>query len=133
MARGCEIASRTFVNDDMTNKIVRKWLKSFPDARVLPEFGVPSTSDGVMIITHTLCEGQCVKINGLMSRSILTNNSFYSVEVSNGRFLNLYSAKIPDIPGRKENLLQFKSMLIVFRNLVWISQVSRLVGWDQRY
>lgn len=96
MNRVCEINCGTFVDDILARKLIKKWEKVFPDAHLLPNY-----ANGVVVITHTLTEGAHSKINGLPSRSMLVNNAFFSTEVSKGRYINLYSVKIPDLPGKR--------------------------------
>lgn len=94
---GCE----PVMNDCLAKKIECLWKESFCDATLLPVIGYPSCGNCVATLTHNL--GKCipiVKINGLCSKSILANNSFYSAEVSNCKWLNLYSITLPDIPGK---------------------------------
>jgi hypothetical protein len=89
------------MDDCLAKKIQCIWKKAFCDATILPVIGLPSCSNCVMTLTHSL--GKCVpkvKINGLTSKSILANNAFYSAEVSCGKWLNLYQITLPDIPGK---------------------------------
>jgi hypothetical protein len=44
--------------------------------------------------------GPLLKINGLPSKSPLSNNGLFSTEVRNGKYINLYEMMIPDIPGK---------------------------------
>ncbi|AAV50984.1 hypothetical protein [Acanthamoeba castellanii mimivirus] len=97
----CDPCCPPLVDDCLAKKLECLWRQCFCDARLIPEFGVPCQSDGVAVITHTLGRGLCnLKINGLKSQSILANNSFYSVEVSGCKWLNLYEIQLPDVPGK---------------------------------
>jgi len=85
----------------LAKKLEHIWRKSFCDATVIPVLGVPSDSFCVMTLTHTM--GQSwpqIRIDGLNIRSMLVNNAFYSAEVSNDRWVNLYQIQIPNVPGR---------------------------------
>jgi hypothetical protein len=89
------------MDDCLARKIECIWKQCFCDATLLPVLGVPSCSGGVMVLTHSL--GKCnpkIKINGLCVKSILANNAFYSAEVSNCKWVNLYTIQLPDIPGK---------------------------------
>lgn len=87
------------VDDKLAKKVEKLWKKSFPDAILLPVIGLPSNSGGVLTLTHTDGSGHVMKINGLPSKSPLSNNALYSAECSKGHYLNLYEIMIPDIPG----------------------------------
>jgi len=78
----------------------------------LPEAGIllrPSQADGATVITHSM-GGPPLKINGLLSKSPLSNYALYSFEcvkrfdlkandTSPSQLLNLYEVMMPDIPG----------------------------------
>lgn len=87
------------LTDDMARRIEQVWKEHFPDATILPVIGYPSNSGGVVTLTHSMGTGHLLHINGLPSKSPLSNNALYSAEISNGRYLNLYEIMIPDIPG----------------------------------
>lgn len=89
------------MDDCLAKKILCIWKECFCDAMILPCIGMPSSANCVMTLTHTL--GNCepnFKINGLCTKSILANNAFYSAEVSDCKWLNLYQGIIPNIPGQ---------------------------------
>lgn len=89
------------MNDCLAKEIECIWKKTFCDAQILPVIGVPSCNKCVMTLTHTL--GKCIpniKINGLCVKSMLANNSFYSAEVSDCKWVNLYKGLIPNIAGK---------------------------------
>lgn len=88
------------MNDCLAKEIECIWKQSFCDAAILPVIGYPSCACGVMTLTHSL--GKCfqkLSINGLKTKSIIANNAFYSAEVSDCKWLNLYQISIPDVPG----------------------------------
>jgi len=87
------------IDDKYAEKLLKKWRKVFPDAIIFPCVGYPSKANGVVTITHTMCNKD-LKINGLPSKSPLANNALYSAECSKGKYLNLYEIMIPDIPGK---------------------------------
>ncbi len=87
------------VNDKLAKKIEALWKEAFPDAMLLPVIGYPSNNHGVLTLTHTASD-MLMKINGLPSKSPLTNNALYSAEVSKHKYINLYEIMIPDIPGK---------------------------------
>lgn len=69
----------------------------FCDASLI---GLPSCNDCVLTLTHSLGNClPCLKINGLPTKSIIANNAFYTAEVSNCKFLNLYQITLPDVAG----------------------------------
>jgi len=89
------------MDDCLAQKIACIWKAAFCDAIILPKVGVPSCACGVMTLKHSL--GKCiptVKINGLCVKSMLANNSFYSAEVSGGKWVNLYQGLIPNVAGK---------------------------------
>lgn len=88
-----------YINDCRAKELLDKWQCSFPDAIILPKIGYPSHSCGVVTITHTLCLKD-VKLNGLKSKSPLTNAALYSAECSDDKYINLYEVGLPDIPGK---------------------------------
>src|ERR1700722_17637855 len=100
--------------------------KAFPDAMLFPKIGLPS-NNGFLLLTHTDGSGNLLKINGLSSKSPLSNNAFYSAECSNGQYLNLYTIMIPDIPV-KILLLKFISNFLM--NLDYTSMVFILIGLE---
>jgi len=85
--------------DEMARDVEALWKEAFPDATLLPGIGLPSQSNGVMTLTHTDGSGNLLKINGLSSRSPLSNNALFSSECSEGKFINLYEIMLPDTPG----------------------------------
>jgi hypothetical protein len=88
------------LTDEDARLIERAWKQYFPDSSILPVIGYPSYKNtGVVTLTHTMGDGKLLKINGLTSKSPLSNNALYSTEVSGGRYINLYEIMIPDIPG----------------------------------
>jgi len=86
------------LTDEDAERILQMW-KVFPGAAILPVIGYPSNSGGVVTITHQM-PGPMMKINGLTSKSPLANNALYSVEVSGGKYINLYEIMVADIPGK---------------------------------
>lgn len=89
------------MTDALAQQIECTWKTLFCDATIIPTLGMPSCNGGVMVLTHRL--GNCVpeqKINGLCIKSMLANNSYYSAEVSDCKWVNLYQGLIPNIPGR---------------------------------
>lgn len=90
---------RCVVTDKLAREIEALWKSAFHDAALLPVIGLPSNNHGVLTLTHTDGSGNMLKINGLPSRSPLSNNALYSAECSKGQYLNLYEVMIPDIPG----------------------------------
>lgn len=88
------------VNDTVAKEVESIWKESFQDASLLPVVGIPSTSNGVIVLTHTLNNGMKMKINGLESSSPLANNALFSSECVNGTYLNFYEILLPDIPGK---------------------------------
>jgi hypothetical protein len=97
----CEVSCcEPAMTDCLACQIECLWKNAFCDATILPVIGVPSCACGVMTLTHGM--GKCapkLRINGLISQSMLANNAFYSAEVSCGKWINLYQIMIPDIPG----------------------------------
>lgn len=94
----CDVPKMT---DCLATQIECIWKKSFCDAALLPKIGFPSCGNGVMTLTHRI--DQCaprIRINGLTSKSILVNNSFYSAEVSGCKWLNIYTISLPNVPGQ---------------------------------
>lgn len=88
------------MTDCLAERIECLWKSAFCGAQILPCIGVPSNANCVMALTHPICEIlPKLKINGLPVLSILANNAFYSAEVSCGRWVNLYSISLPNIPG----------------------------------
>jgi hypothetical protein len=88
------------VDDAVAKSVEALWRSQFRDAALLPVIGLPSNNDGVLTLTHTDGSGRLLNINGLPSKSPLSNNALYSAEVSDGRYLNLYEIMLPDIPGK---------------------------------
>lgn len=92
------------MNDMIAMNLIAMWRAAFPDAQALPGIGMPSQNNGVLTLTHTmhpdLAKAMPMTINGLPSRSPLANNALYSVEVSGGKYLNLYEIMIPEVPGK---------------------------------
>lgn len=88
---------------DATN-ILSVWIQSFPFSAIIPVIGFPENANGAVTITHDLRmasnePAMPLNINGLDSFSPLSTNALYSTECRNGKFINLYEAMIPDIPG----------------------------------
>ena len=95
------------VNDEVALAIQAQWKKAFSDASLLPVIGLPSNGNGVGTLTHTMGDGHFMRINGLISKSPLSNNALYSFECAESeddssvvKYLNEYEIMIPDIPGR---------------------------------
>jgi hypothetical protein len=90
-------------DDAYAQQIMSVWSAAFADAAPLPGIGLPSQNNGVLTFTHTvdpaLVKLHPLSINGLSSRSPLSNNALGSVEVSDGHWLCLYETMLPDIPG----------------------------------
>ena len=89
------------MDDCLAKKIECIWKKTFCDATIIPKIGMPSTANCVMTLTHRV--DRCaphLKINGVTSKSILANNAFYSAEVSDCKWVNLYQILLPNIPGK---------------------------------
>lgn len=87
------------VDDCMAREVECIFKSIFCDATIIPGIGLPSCTCGTMAISHTLGDAFRFKVNGLCTASILANNSFYSGEVSCGKFINIYMAVIPNIAG----------------------------------
>jgi hypothetical protein len=92
------------LTNNRSKRIEQLWRLLFPDALILPIIGYPETrGNGVMTLTHTAntkhLKMHNMVINGLKSNSPLANNALYSVEIRDGRFINLYEIMLPDIPG----------------------------------
>lgn len=88
------------MNDELARQVESIWKQAFPDAALFPVVGLPSNADGVMTLTHRH-HGPLLKINGLPSKSPLSNNALYSAECSKGHYLNLYEVMLPDLPGKR--------------------------------
>ena len=89
------------MNDCLARQIECIWKGLFCDATIIPTLGMPSCNGGVMVLTHQL--GNCIpnqKINGLCVKSMLANNAYYSAEVSDCKWVNLYQALIPNVAGK---------------------------------
>ena len=89
------------MDDCLAKEIECLWKQCFCDATIVPCLGVPSQTCGVLWLTHTL--GKCLsksKINGLCVKSSLVRNAQYTAEVSDGQWVNLYSVRLPNIPGK---------------------------------
>jgi hypothetical protein len=84
------------IDDNRANQLLDVWQQAFSDAAILVP---PSKGNGVVTITHTDGSGNNLKINGLPSKSPLSNNALYSAECTQGKYLNLYEIMLPDIPG----------------------------------
>lgn len=97
-------ANQPIVNDNLAIKVEKIWKDAFTDASLLPVIGFPSYNHGVLTLTHTDGSGMLTKINGLTSKSLMTNNALYSAECSNEKYINLYEIMIADIPGKNGNL-----------------------------
>lgn len=89
---------RPIVDDKLALEIEALWKAAIPSATLLPVIGLPSNADGVLTLTHRHGD-DLLKINGLPSKSPLSNNALYSAEVSKGKYINLYEVLLPDIPG----------------------------------
>lgn len=87
------------VDDSLALQVEALWKKAFPDATLLPVVGLPSNNKGVLTLVHSDGSGQMLKINGLESKSFLSNNALYSAECSQNKFINLYEVMLPEIPG----------------------------------
>ena len=89
------------MTDCLAKKIECIWKQSFCDATIIPVLGMPSCSNCVMTLTHSL--GKCypkIRLNGLKTLSSIVNNAFYSAEVSCCQWMNLYEITLPEIPGK---------------------------------
>jgi len=85
------------INDCLVKKLECIWKNKFCDATLINKVGYPNNC--VIFITHTIKKCKS-KINGLNTKSPLVNNGFYTAEFTECKWLNLYEAKIPDIPGK---------------------------------
>lgn len=91
--------SRCVLTDTAAKQIEAVWKQYFKDASILPVIGYPSYKKaGVMTLTHSM-GGPLMTIDGLESKSPLSNNALYSVECVDGVYLNLYEIMLPEIPG----------------------------------
>lgn len=81
------------IDDCLVKKIECLWKNVYCDAHI-----VPNHCD-VLVLSHTATKCK-TKINGLTIKSPLVNNGYYSVEISDCNWVNLYEAVIPDIPGK---------------------------------
>jgi virulence-associated protein VapD len=99
----CQMASQTErqakVNDHLAKQVEKIWKAEYKGATLLPVVGIPSKSGGVGVLTHTM-DSNLMRINGLESKSPLSNNALYSFESIAGKFVNLYEIMVPDLPGR---------------------------------
>lgn len=77
------------------------WKRTLSDSILLPGIGLPSQNSGVLTLTHTFGNGKLLNIDGLPSKSPLSNNALYTSEKSEGKYINLYEVLVPDIPGVK--------------------------------
>ncbi len=82
------------ITDSQARCVEKIWKCAFPDATLLPVIGIPSNNRGVATLTHTM-DSNKMKINGLVSNSLLSNNALYTFELVNGVYLNLYETMIP--------------------------------------
>lgn len=96
----CSSDSDCIVDDRSAKEVEAIWDEAFSGAILLPVIGFPSNSGGVGTLTHGMGDGILLSINGLPSKSPLSNNALYSFECSQGHYLNLYEIMLPDIPGR---------------------------------
>ena len=96
----CSSDSNCVVDDRSAKEVEAIWDEAFSGAILLPVIGFPSNSGGVGTLTHGMGDGILLHINGLPSKSPLSNNALYSFECSQGHYLNLYEIMLPDIPGR---------------------------------
>jgi hypothetical protein len=91
-------------NDNYAKQVAALFASAFPGTAILPGIGLPSQGGGVMTLTHGF-NMPMLKIDGLVSKSPLSNNALYSAEIatsqdgSTKKWLNLYEAMMPDIPG----------------------------------
>lgn len=90
---------RPEMTDCLAQQIECIFKQEFCDAQILPQIGYPSCNNCVATITHSVSSCGKNKIDGLTTNSLLVNNAFYSGEVSDCKYVNLYSISIPDIPG----------------------------------
>lgn len=95
-----EECKKCVMNDCLAKELEKQWKQVFPDATILPVIGYPSKGNGVVTITHTMGDCKFLKINGLKSKSPLSNNALFSSECSDGKYINLYEIMLPDIPGK---------------------------------
>ncbi len=87
------------IHDQYAKDVEKLWREHFCTAKLLPVVGYPDVACGVLTLTHSLDEG-LIKVNSLKSKAMLLNNGFYSAEVAEGKYLNLYRVTLEDIPGR---------------------------------
>ncbi|MBA3751066.1 MAG: hypothetical protein H0X03_09300 [Nitrosopumilus sp.] len=88
------------IDDCVAYKILRIWKRSFPDSFILPVVGFPSNNNNkVAVFSHTAGHDMLMRVNGLESKSPLSNNALYSFECTRDKFLHFYEIMIPDIPG----------------------------------
>lgn len=98
--------SHSVVDDKVALAVEAQWKVAYPDATLLPVIGLPSNFNGVGTLTHTMGDGRLLTINGLISKSALSNNALYSFECASNKsgsvckYLNEYEIMIPDIPGK---------------------------------
>jgi hypothetical protein len=92
----CEKHKKNAERDARAKKVEAIWKCAFPDATLFPVIGLPSNAKGVATLTHSLCDG-LLKINGLKSKSPLSNNALYSFECTGGKWLNLYEIMLEDV------------------------------------
>ena len=106
----CCISSRT------RKKLDKLWGSTFADAGPLEKKPLGDCKEerksNVYLLSHTLrrCDQDQwtdifrFTINGLVVRSPLGLDSFFSSECSKGRYVNLYTVILPDIPGRNGDI-----------------------------
>ena len=93
------------VTDEYAEEILALWKEDFPDTFILPVVGFPSKNgigkkkNKVAVYTHTLGDGMLLMINGLASKSPVSNNALYSFECTRGQYLHFYEIMLPDLAG----------------------------------
>lgn len=96
--------NNSMFSDALAKQIETLYKQAFPGAAILPGIGLPSQGNGVMTLTHGF-NMPMLKIDNMISKSPLSNNALYSAEIatsadgSTRKWINLYEAMIPDIPG----------------------------------
>ncbi len=98
-SKGSKKHSKCEIHDKEAKEVEKLWREHFCTAKLLPVVGYPDVACGVLTLTHGLDEG-LIKVDSLKSKAMLLNNGFYSAEVAEGKYLNLYRVTLEDIPGR---------------------------------
>jgi hypothetical protein len=96
------------LNDEQSLMVQQVWKSAFPDATLLPGFGLPSQNKkNYLILTHTLGGPDPTMIlNGIPCRNPLCVNALYSAEFSMqqkeggvGGYSNFYEIMLQDVPS----------------------------------